>query len=551
MSVQILGADGRPLPPSTQKMKYGALSGSGRVPYDAADSFSDQMANWQPALWSPDNEINIYRDRIVSRMRDLARNDGWASGTITRVLDNAIGANYRPIFKPDYRMLRLITGNKAFDATWADEYGKVIEAHWRSWANDPGRYCDVERKQTVSQMLRLGFRHKLLDGDALLVLQYRTDRLGPGRGQYATTLQIVDPDRLSNPQQNFDMPNVRGGVEIDADGAPVAYHIREAHIGDWWSGAKTMTWQRIPRETSWGRPIVIHDFDMERGAQHRGMGILAPIVQRLKMLIKYDESELEAAILNAIFGAYIESPYDAQMVSSALGDTGGGFSDGEELSAYQTQRTEYYQDKRLNLQNGARIPHLFPNEKIVTLSAARPTSNFDGFESAVLRNIAAATGLSTQQVTQDWSDVNYSSARAAMLEAWKTLTRRRDDYATGTAQPVASAFVEEIHSIESLPLPSGAPDFLDAKAAYCRARWMGPGRGWIDPVAEKKGSILGMNAGLSTLEMEAAENAGEDWEEMLDQRAREIDAFKERGIPLPEWAEATPAMQPINNSEAN
>nr|WP_228714804.1 phage portal protein [Raoultella ornithinolytica] len=536
MGVQILGADGRPLPPSTQKMKYGALSGSGRVPYDAADSFSDQMANWQPALWSPDNEINIYRDRIVSRMRDLARNDGWASGTITRVLDNAVGANYRPIFKPDYRMLRLITGNKAFDATWADEYGKVIEAHWRSWANDPGRYCDVERKQTVSQMLRLGFRHKLLDGDSLLVLQYRRDRLGPGRGQYATTVQVVDPDRLSNPQQNFDMPNIRGGVEIDADGAPVAYHIREAHIGDWWSGAKTMTWQRIPRETSWGRPIVIHDFDMERGSQHRGMGILAPIVQRLKMLIKYDESELEAAILNAIFGAYVESPYDAQMVSSALGDT--GFGDGDELSAYQTQRTEYYQDKRLNLQNGARIPHLFPNEKIVTLDAARPTSNFDGFESAVLRNIAAATGLSTQQVTQDWSDVNYSSARAAMLEAWKTLTRRRDDFATGTAQPVASAFVEEIHSIESLPLPSGAPDFLEAKAAYCRARWMGPGRGWVDPVAEKKGAILGLDAGLSTLEMEVAENAGEDWEEVMDQRKREIDACLERGLPLPSWAQA-------------
>lgn len=536
MSVQILGLTDVLLPPSTQKMKYGALSGSGRVPYDAADSFSDQMANWQPALWSPDNEINIYRDRIVSRMRDLARNDGWAAGTITRVLDNAVGANYRPIFKPDYRMLRLVTGNKAFDATWADEYGKVIEAHWRSWANDPGRYCDVERKQTVSQMLRLGFRHKLLDGDSLLVLQYRRDRLGPGRGQYATTVQVVDPDRLSNPQQNFDMPNVRGGVEIDADGAPIAYHIREAHIGDWWSGAKTMTWQRIPRETSWGRPIVIHDFDMERGAQHRGVGILAPIVQRLKMLIKYDESELEAAILNAIFGAYVESPYDAQMVSSALGDT--GFGDGEELSAYQTQRSEYYQDKRLNLQNGARIPHLFPNEKIVTLDAARPTSNFDGFESAVLRNIAAATGLSTQQVTQDWSDVNYSSARAAMLEAWKTLTRRRDDFATGTAQPVAAAFVEEIHSIESLPLPSGAPDFLEAKAAYCRARWMGPGRGWVDPVAEKKGAILGLDAGLSTLEMEVAENAGEDWEEVMDQRKREIDACLERGLPLPSWAQA-------------
>ncbi|MCT8345435.1 phage portal protein [Photorhabdus kleinii] len=528
--IRILGPNGQPLPPSRPKLSM--LVGGSRVPYDAADTFSDQLANWQPALWSPDNEINIYRDRIVSRVRDLARNDGWASGAITRVLDNAIGANFRPIIKPDYRMLALMTGNKAFDATWADEYGKVVEAHWRSWANDPGRYCDVERKQTVSQMLRLGFRHKLLDGDALAVLQYRTDRLGPGKGRYATTIQIVDPDRLSNPQQNFDMPHIRGGVEIDDDGAPTFYHIREAHIGDWWSGAKTMTWERIPRETAWGRPHVVHDYDHERGAQHRGNGILTPVVQRLKMLIKYDQSELEAAILNAIFGAYIESPYDPALVEAALGE-----SEDENLGAYQQGRVEFHNDRRLSLQNGARIPIMYPGEKITTVNAARPHSNFEGFESAALRNIAAATGLSTQQVTQDWSDVNYSSARSAMLEAWKTLTRRRADFSIGFAQPILTAFIEEIHDIEDLPLPAGAPDFLEARAAYCRAQWMGPGRGWVDPVAEKKGAILGMDAGLSTLEMEAAENAGEDWEEMLDQRKRELDAFEERGLTPPSWAQ--------------
>uniref|UniRef100_A0A3B0MPW5 Phage portal protein, lambda family n=1 Tax=Arsenophonus endosymbiont of Trialeurodes vaporariorum TaxID=235567 RepID=A0A3B0MPW5_9GAMM len=133
-------------------------------------------------------------------------------------------------------------------------------------------------------------------------------------------------------------------------------------------------------------------------------------------------------------------------------------------------------------------------------------------------------------MTHDWSDVNYSSARAAMLEAWKTLTRRRDDFAIGFAQSIACVFVEEIHDTETLPLPKNAPDFLSAKAAYSRAYWMGPGRGWVDPVAEKKGAILGMDAGLSTLEMEADDNLGEDWEEMLDQRARELAAFKERGI---------------------
>lgn len=531
--IKILGPNGQPLAPSRSKASM--LVGGSRVPYDAADSFSDQLANWQPALWSPDNEINIYRDRIVSRVRDLARNDGWASGSITRVLDNAIGANFRPILKPDYRMLALMTGNKSFDATWADEYGKVIEAHWRSWAqDDPGRYCDVERKQTVSQMLRLGFRHKLIDGDALAVLQYRPDRLGRGRGRYATTVQIVDPDRLSNPQQNFDMPNIRGGVEIDGDGAPVAYHIREAHIGDWWSGAKTMTWQRIPRETDWGRPHVVHDYDHERGAQHRGNGILTPVVQRLKMLIKYDQTELEAAILNAVFGAYITSPYDPQMVEAAMGEN----IDDTSIGAYQDGRVDFHRDRRISLQNGARMPILYPGEDVKAVNAARPHSNFEVFESAALRNIAAATGLSTQQVTQDWSDVNYSSARSAMLEAWKTLTRRRDDFSAGFAQPILSAFIEEIHDTEDLPLPNGAPHFLDARAAYCRARWMGPGRGWVDPVAEKKGAVLGMDAGLSTLEMEAAENAGEDWEEMLDQRKREIDAFKERGLPLPTWAQA-------------
>lgn len=539
--VRILGADGHPLPPSNRRASM--LTGSGRVPYDAADSFSDELANWQPALGSPDNEINIFRDRIVSRVRDMARNGGWASGSVTRILDNAVGANFRPIAKVDYRALALQTGIKGFDAKWADEYGRSVEAAWRTWANDPNRYCDVERKKTVSQMLRLAFRHKLVDGDALAVLQYRLDRLGYGRARYATTIQIVDPDRLSNPRQNFDMLKIRGGVEIDDDGVPVAYHIRKAHAGDFWSAAKTQTWERVPRETAWGRPIVVHDFDSDRASQHRGSSIFTPIVQRLKMLIKYDQVELQAAILNAVFGAYITSPYDPSLFADSL--------ETDDVLEYQDMRTDFHKDNRLSLQSGARIPILAPGEDISTVNAARPMSNFIAFESAALRNVAAALGISTQQLTQDWSDVNYSSARSAMLEAWKTLTRRRNDFASGFAQPIFSSFVEELHDLRELPLPAGAPEFLAAKAAYCRTQWMGPGRGWVDPVAEKKGAILGMDAGMSTLEMEVSENVGEDWEELLDQRAREIEAFKERGIPVPSWAQADVfAPQPNNNPEA-
>lgn len=527
----IVDINGNPLTSGQGKMK--ALGGNSRVPYDAADWHHSSVAGWEPWLWSPDTEVNIWRNRMVARMRDLVRNDGWASGSVTRLLDNAMGVVFRPRMKPDYRMLAEMTGNRDFDADWADEYGRCVEAHWRNWANDASCHCDLERRLTLPQLFRLAFRHKLIDGDALAVLHWRPDRIAPGRGRYATVVQLVDPDRLSNPNDAFDMPYIRGGVEIDADGVPVAYYIRSAHMGDWWSGKDTMHWERVPRETEWGRPVVVHDFDHDRAGQHRGTGILTPVVQRLKMLIKYDQSELEAAILNALFGAYITSPFDPKLVEDALND-----DIATEIAAYQNSRINFHQDNRIRLPSGARMPIMHPGEGIETVNAARPISNFKDFENAALRNIAAALGLSTQQVTQDWSDVNYSSARAALLEAWKTLTRRRDEFAVGFAQPVLTAFLEELHEEEDLPLPAGAPDFLVARAAYTRAQWMGPGRGWVDPVAEKKGSILAMEAGLSTLEIEVAENVGEDYEDILDQRAREDRAFRERGLTPPSWFQA-------------
>lgn len=537
--VTILGANGQPLTPPRASM----LASDGRTPYDAADIYSGAMADWRPYLWSPDGELNMYRDRIVSRVRDLVRNDGWASGAVTRTLDNAIGANFRPIAKPDYRALAAYTGNKAFDAKWADEFGRAAEANYRTWAHDPGRYCHVSRNLTIAQVMRLGFRHKLIDGDALAILQWLPERVGLGRARYCTAVQVIDPDRLSNPQLRFDQMTLRGGVEVDDNDAAIAYHIRRAHQGDWFSAAKSVTWDRIPRETDWGRPIIVHDFDHDRAGQHRGgAGILAPVVQRLKMLSKYDGAELDAAIINAIFGAYIESPFDPQFVEQALG------GDGNELNAYQKSRAEFHQDRRIKL-GDARMPILYPGERINAVSAARPASNFGDFESAVLRNASAATGLSAQQISNNWSDVNYSSARGALLEAWKTLNRRRIDFGHGFGQPIWCAHMEEQFEVDSLPLPKGAPDFMECRAAYSAAKWMGPGRGWIDIVKERQGAILGMDSGLSTLEQECADNSGEDWEENLDQRARELEAYRERGLQPPSWASLQTATEVSKSPE--
>ncbi|WP_281700951.1 phage portal protein [Acetobacter malorum] len=521
-----------------------ALNGGWQgVPFDAADIYGQHTQSWMPPLWSADTERGPFRNRVVSRARDLVRNDGWAAGTVTRVQDNAIGISLRPISKPDYRALAHMSGNSAFDATWAREFGQAVDALWRSWADDPLHFNDGERMLTFGQQMHLAFRHLIVDGDALGVLPWLEDRVCRGGARYATALQLVDPDRLSNPQMQMDLQNIRNGVEIDALGVPIAYHIRQAHEADWYSAAKSVQWDRIERETSWGRPRVVHMFEHHRASQHTGAtGILTPVMQRLKMLIKYDGSELDAAIINAIFAGYIESPYDQDMVAEAL--EGGDDS----LGAYQDGRIAFHQNRNINL-NGSRLPILYPGEKINTVSASRPAGNFRDFESAVLRNIAIGAGLAPQQVSNDWSEFNYSSARGAMQEAWKTLGRRRDDFATGFAAPIRLAWLEECMEVDNLPMPRNAPEFIDARQAYARANWLGPGRGWIDPVAEKQGAILGMDAGLSTLEEECAENEGGDWIEKIDQRAEEVQAFKDRGLPIPDWGGYLPPEQAPRNQD--
>ncbi|MDH4745833.1 phage portal protein [Sphingomonas sp. CBMAI 2297] len=528
-------------PPS----RAGALvGGNNGIPYDAADFYSDHMAGWWPYLTSPDGALNSYRDTIVARVRDIVRNDGWASGTITRILDSAVGANFRPISKPDFSALASYSGIRAFDESWAYEYGRWLDAAYRSFALRRGRWNDLSRKLTLPQQYRLGFRHKLVDGDALAMLHWRPDRIGPGRSHYATTLQIIDPDRLSNPVNAMDQRYMRGGVELDQndDGIAVAYHIRRAHQNDVWAGADSMAWDRIPRETDWGRPIIVHDYDHEQAAAHRGgAGILAPVLHRLRMLFQYDVAELDASLLNAIFSAYIESPFDQEFVEGALNGA-------DALNAYQAERAEYHRQNKLKAPGtGASMTKLFPGEKLGQVTTARPNANFKEFEAAVLRNVASAAGVSTQQVTNNWSDVNYSSHQGALQEFFKTLSRRRDDYANGFCQPIREAFVEEAMDLDDPPLPVGAPEFFECADAYARAKWIGPPRGWTNPVDEVKGAVLGMDAALMDYEELCAEQ-GLDAADMIAARKHTIRRFEEAGIPLPTWSGMNPQGEPANRT---
>ena len=485
------------------------VAGSSVAAYEAGDTASETMALWRPSLGSADGELLRERETITARARDVVRNSGWAAGSVTKELDAVIGASFRPMLKPDWKALGL-------PETWAAEWREEVEARWRSYADDPRCYADAARQLPVSQLLGLAYRHAFIDGDALGVLQWREDR------PTHTVLRVVDPDLLTNPHRRPDRADLRGGVEIDEDGAATAYHFQRSHDADWWGGGHRREWLRVERETEWGRPVVLHWFDKHRDGQTRGASRLAPVLEKLKMEDRYGKLELQAAVLNAILAAVIKSPFDHSLLTDVLSSEAGA----EGVNDYQDLRSAYHKDNRITL-GGAQIPRLFPGEDLTFQTAARPASGFADFESAVLRNIASGLGISYEQLAADWSKTNYSSARAAMIEIWRGWTQKRVSFAQRFAQPLLMAWLEEEIEFGRLRLPRGAPDFRDNWPAYSRAKWIGPGKGFVDPVKEITAAALRVKLGVSTLEDEAAELTGADFRDNIAQIKREIEVMPE------------------------
>jgi lambda family phage portal protein len=334
--------------------------------------------------------------------------------------------------------------------------------------------------------------------------------------QYMTCLQLIESDRLSNPLEAFPSWNLRGGIELDPYGRPLAYYIQKIPTGLaglYFPGIGGVEWDRIPAETSWGRKRVIHAYVQERPDQTRGKPILAPIIEQFRMLDSYQRTELQSAIVNSLVAGVIETPLDPAGIVELMGG---------DPNAYLDQKNEY----RIQLEGGSMIP-LYPGDKLQPFVPARPAAQFGAFVEAVYRQIGSALGLPYELVMKDFSKTNYSSARAALNEAWRFFMNRRQWLGTYWASVVYRLWLEEAVALGQVE----APDFYNLMPLYCRAKWIGPGRGTIDPVKEAQAAQLRINAGISTLEDECAEQ-GLDWEEVAEQRAVEIQRYEELNLPI-------------------
>lgn len=490
--------------------------------YEAADFDHPSMETWRPFNWSGQSATSLGRETIAARLHDLVRNDGWASAAVSRFVDETIGSGWRLSAKPNAAVLGI-------DEETADAIADRIEALWSDVVNDHGNWIDAERDCSFGGLLGLGMRHRFIDGQAAAHILWR-----PAPTGWATCVHVFDPARISNPLGMMDTDVLQSGCELDGFGADVAYHIRRRHPGDsvFTGLADGWVWDRVEREVEtvpgYLRPQVVRAFEKTRAGEKAPFAALVSALRKHKQVADYDKHELEAASLNAVLGAFVTSPFDLEELAETFGanDT----SIAKTIKAYGDSQSAYYEEAPIRLP-GVRLNFLRPGEEPKFLAPAHPNANFEAFQRTALRSIASALGMTYESLTMDWSQVNYSSARAALMVIHRALSSRSDRFAHSFAQPIYVAWLEEVFESGLIELPDGVPGFYDAPVAWSRADWIGPARGWVDPEKEAKASVIRMATGQSTLEDESV-SQGRDWKEGIRQKAREKRFADRNGVVL-------------------
>lgn len=486
-TIQILDQYGQP------------MRADGDTAHFAASRMARELRRWMPDLVSADTELAGERDTIAARSYDLERNNGIAGGAIRTQVDNVVGTGLRLAAKPDYRAL-------GRDKAWADTWARDVEAKWRTFANS--RDFDAARRLNFHGQTVVMLRTAFLAGDGLALAQWLPDRPG---AKWATAFQLIDPARLGSPGGQIGTGNLRDGVEINDLGEAIAYHIRKSHPGDIYSLGDGALYERVPARTRHGRLRVIHLYEQLRAGQTRGKSILAGVMGAFKMLDHYQRIELQTVVVNSMIAAFIETPLKAEEISDLFGTT----------DKFMESRNSW--DVKLE---GAGIIPLHPGDKLNAFTPTRPNSAYEAFVNAVLRYISTGLNMPYELLMKDFSQTNYSSARAALLEAWRYFNARRDWLAAYWASPAYELWLEEAVARGEVE----APGYYENQAAYSACKWIGAGRGWVDPMKEAQASGERIRNNVSTLEREAAEQ-GLDWEEVLEQRAREEERAKELGLP--------------------
>lgn len=457
---------------------------------------------------SPREDIDYNNYTLRQRGRMLYMSAPIATSAIKTNRTNTIGMG----LKLNPRIDRDILGLTAEEA---EAWEKKTKAEFALWANKK-RNCDATGINDFYEMQQLCFVSWLTSGDVLILKKDKEVKNCP----YSLKLMVVEADRCSTPESSYtfgfnltdgenkeNKNRIYDGVEIDSDGAVVAYHIRNTYPYE--VKAEQTQWQRVEAYgEKTGLPNVIHLMNSERPDQYRGVTYLAPVIEYLLQIRRYTESELTAALVESFFTAFIKTD-SGDPSEIPLNEVGDGQL-GDDSTSYDPNEYELGPGT-VNVMN--------PGEDVVFADPKRPANGFDGFVKNIAKQIGAALEIPYDLLLKEFN-ASYSASRAALLEAWKSFKMYRQWFATGFCTPVYELWMCEAVARGRISAPGFWNDPL-IREAWLKAEWIGPSQGQLDPIKEVNAEILAVAHGFTTNEDAAIRLNGSDWNSNVEKLERE------------------------------
>lgn len=397
--------------------------------YDAA-KITRRTANWRADSSGPNREIERDLVKLRDRARDLGRNNPWARRAIQAIVTNTVGAG--------------------IVAQWS---APERQARWRAWFETTG--VDADGRADGYGLQSLILRAMVESGEVLIRRRPRR----PDDG-YAVPLQlqVLESDYLDHAKTEV-LPNggyIVQGVEFNVIGQRVAYWIFKNHPGD------ALTWSQSASSFQCPASEILHLLRADRPGQVRGVPWGTGAMTRLKMLDDFEDAELEKMRLAACFVAFVREPNQPEVPSA----------------------DEYELLDRL--QPGA--VEILPPGKDVTFASPPQPGDADQFKRSVLRAVASDYGITFEALTNDLSEVNFSSARMGWQEFGRNIDAWRWQLlAPQLLRPLAAWFLDAERIV--------APDAPPAEDPL----WTAPGRTLVDPTREIPAIRDAVRAGLISL----------------------------------------------------
>ncbi len=451
---------------------------------------TDRLGDWGTLSLSADAEIRMSLKVLRAKSRHLAMNNDYMKQFLRLLKIHVVGP----------QGIRLQSKVKTFDGH-SDRYAnQQIEAGWK-------RFCkkgvfDVTGKLSGRAGQNLWIEGNARDGEFLARMVFGYDN------EFGFALQFLEPDFLDeNLNKTLAGGNkIRMGVEYDRWDRPVAYWLFRAHPGDYsmpGAGSWVNLYQRIPAHE------IIHEYTVERARQGRGVPWAHTAIERLQMLGGFEF----AALVNARAGASKMGFYQQRGVS----DVGETEYEGDDEDADGDFIEEAEPGVFGKLPAGWEFKDYNP---------AFPDAAIEPFTKALLRGGCSGFGVSYHSVTNDLTDVNFSSIRQGVLDS-------RDYYRTLQGFTVESFMDRIFENWLLMALLRGTLGALEAidYDRLCMPTWRARGWDWVNPAQDQTANEKALKNRTKTLAKVLAEQ-GEDLEEHLEGLQEEEDLAEQYGIDL-------------------